>query len=481
MTLGDSAARGAKVALIGQAIKFAIQMTGIMVLARLLSPAEFGLVGMVAAIIGVAAIVADLGFSTAAIQAASISHYQRSNLFWINAGVGLAGGSALALSAGLIASFYGYTQIQPIVWALSAAFFIQSLTPQFTADAARNLRFGLLAIADVLAQFVAVSLAILMAIAGFGVWALVAQTALVPVATLVCLAASSRWVPSFPRRVPMKSLVHFGVNTFAVQVLNYLSSSIDSVLIGRFLGATQLGYYDRAFQLFKVPIQQAMGPLTRVMLPLLSRHQKDLGVLGQYLRNAQLVLMYGVVSVLVFVSAAGTPIVTTILGRDWLPAAQILPIFAVGGVFQVLGYVYYWAFLATGQTSIQLRYAFFTRLLMIALLIGGVQFGLHGVAIAVSLGLAMNWVVLSAIAVPKIGIRVRPLLQATMRPLVTHVAMFGAVSITAIGFTPLVGDGVLLLLLLVLVAAIFYGGMYVLFRSVRGDIRTVYAFVRRAI
>ncbi|PPG52783.1 lipopolysaccharide biosynthesis protein [Rathayibacter sp. AY1E9] len=427
MSTGSAAAKGAKVTLLGQWSKFVLQTASTVVLARLLAPDDFGLFAMVVAIAGLATLLGDFGLSTASIQAKEISQHQRSNLLWLNVLVGLVVAAVFFSCSTVIAAFYARPELEDVARALSLNFVLQSVTTQFVANASRNLRFRLLAVADVSAQAVAFATAVVIASVGGGVWALVLQQLTISAAMLIIVVSTSRWVPSLPHRAPMRPLLTFGLNTFGVQAVNYISANVDNVLLGRFWGPQALGFYDRAYQLFRLPVQQIAAPMSRVALPILSRHQDDLRTMNRYLQRAQVFIVYVLGAAFFLAAALAPPLVELVLGPQWSISASLFAILAIGGLFQSMGYVYYWAFVSLGLTGLQLRYSLITRTFMVLLIVAGVPFGSTGVALAVSLGLLLNWLVLSLFPMRRTGLDVASLLRGAALPMLVHATVFAAV------------------------------------------------------
>lgn len=423
MSDGGRAARGARVTLGGQAIKFALQLTSTVVLARLLSPEDFGLFAMVLAVTGFAALLGDFGLSNAAVQAERISAEQRSNLFWISTSVGATLYLGFFLAAPLIEAFYRVEGLATVVRVMAIGFVLSALTSQFTAHLTRALSFGKLALIDISAQAAGLGLALLLAINGAGYWSLVGQQLAAAGTLFVLTAVLSRWRPLLPHRAPMRPLLTFAANSFGVQALSYVSGNVDSVALGRTSGPDALGLYDRAYQLFKIPVQQIAAPLTRVALPILSRQQSDRAVMSRYVIKAQLGMTYVLGAAFCLGAALASPVIELALGPQWTSAAGIFAILALGGVFQVMGYVYYWSFLACGLTGLQLRFSLVTRGLMIALIILGAFFGPLGVAVAVASSLALNWVVLSLFPMRRTGLDVGRIVRTGLRGIAVNVLM----------------------------------------------------------
>lgn len=480
MSTGRVAAKGAKVTLIGQWSKLVIQLGSTVLLARILAPSDFGLYSMIIALAGLATMLGDFGLSTASIQAKEISQHQRSNLMWLNIGLGVTVATIFFFSAGPIADFYGQPVLEDIAKVLAINFVLQSITTQFSANAARSLRFTLLSVADIAAQVVAFVVAIVLGLFGAGVWALVAQQLTVSLVTLVMITSTAHWLPSLPHKAPMRSLLTFGFNTFGVQVVNYLSSNVDSVVLGRVAGAQTLGFYDRAYQLFRLPVLQIASPMSRVAIPLLSRIQDDLPRINRYLAGAQSLIVY-IVGAIFFVAAAlSEPLIALVLGPGWSQSALFFSILAVGGLFQTVGYVYYWAFVSLGLTGLQLRYSLITRALMIGLIIACSAFGAVGVAVAVSGGLILNWVVLTLFPMRKTGLDVGLLVRSALVPLAVNLVVFVAVAGTRLLWTEnlldivqlLIGGGVTL---------VIYAAAYFAIPAVRRGLSQAFSLIRKAV
>lgn len=427
--LASTAAHGARLTLIAQWTKLALQVISMTVLARLLSPHEFGLYAAAFVFVGLGQLVADFGFSSATMQAKQISRVQQSNLFWINAAVGVVLGIALVSSRHLVSDFYHQPALAPVVIGVAFVFVVQALTTQFTAASARDLRFSLLAIADVTGQVVGVALAIVVAALGGGVWSLVAQQLAVSATIFGTLAVGGDFWPTRPSRAPMVQFLTFGANTFGVQFLNYLSANVDSIVIGRVLGTTPLGLYDKGYQLLKMPVQQIASPLTRVALPMLSRVQDQEDRFVRAVGLLQLGLLYFVGGAFAISAGVAQSLIPFAFGPGWNSAATVFQVLAIGGLFQTLGYIYYWVFLARGRTGTQLKYSIVTRLIMVTLIVISAMHGIVAVAWAVTASLFINWAVLTFGPIRQVMSGVRQLLLSAVRPLLLHLAVFAGLAL----------------------------------------------------
>lgn len=391
-SLGASASRGAAVTVGGQVVRIIVQLTGIMILARLLTPTDYGLLAMVTAIIGIGELVRDFGLSSAAIQAKNLSHAQKSNLFWINTSIGGALTLVTIGASWLIAALYGDDRLQAITAALSVTFLLNGLSTQFRADLSRSLKFGRLVMIETIAQVIALALGLGFAIAGAGYWALVVQQVGQTLAAIILLVILTGWLPGWiSRTAPMRALLGYGVNMFGTQLLAYASRNVDSVVIGARFGAADLGLYNRAFQLMMLPLLQLNAPSTRVALPVLSRLQDDRKRYAAFITFGQSALLTVVGLVLALLGAQAESVIRIMLGDQWLDAVPVFRILLVAGFFQAASYATYWVFLSKGLMRQNLHYALLTRPLMIAAILVGSIWGMYGVAIAYSASIAIMW------------------------------------------------------------------------------------------
>ena len=478
MTLARTAVRGSAASIGGQGFRIVLQLVGLAVLARLLDPADFGVVAMVTAAIGFADILRDFGLSSAAVQAPTVSRGERINLFWANSGLGLLCTLVVAASTPLLVAFYDEPTLVHIVPALSLVLVISGINTQYRADLGREMRFVALASSDVIAQLVGTIVAIVVALAGGGYWAIVAQQLTVALVALVVNVISTRWRPGLPqRRTSIRRFFRFGLSVFGTQVLGYASKNADTVALGAFWGPSVLGVYNRAQQIAVVPLNQINGPLTRVALPVLSRAHLDPDRFARATQRAQLAGAYGTATVLAFVAGLAVPLVAVLLGPGWSEVAPILALLAIAGVFRSLSQLAYWIFLASGRPGVQFKLDLWAQPVLVALIVLGASQGALGAAWAAVAVWPVYWIVGLLIASRTAGLAARPLVGRAVRALLGVALPAGLGSWYASRW---IDEPLLALAAGVLAGVALVAVVTLLVRPVRRDVAEVVTLVRHA-
>lgn len=390
--LGSRAARGAVVAGSAQAVRLAVQLLAVLVLARFLSPTDYGLFAMVVAVIGVGEVLRDFGLSPAAIQAARLTREQRDNLFWLNSGAGLALSLAAAAAAPLIAAAYGRPEVLGITLALAPSFLLSGLATQYRADLTRRMCFTDLAVAEIASSVVGFGSGVVFALLGYGYWALVLQQMIAGVVALVLYVIRARWVPrGWSRSAPMRDLLTFGWSLFSSQLLTYLAGNLDAMIVGSRFGAVQLGLYNRGLQLIRVPMNQMRAPMTTVAQPVLASLQSDRARYLEFASRAQLAVCYPILSAMALVVAAPGPIAHVALGERWLNVVPYLRLIAIGEAASTLAFVGYWMYLSLGLGGALFRFTMATVALRIFAVLVGARFGPIGIAAAYAVVPSALW------------------------------------------------------------------------------------------
>ena len=367
---------------ITQFFRFAVTI----ILARLLFPDDFGLIGMAYIFIGIVRVVNELGLYAAIIQRKDINESHLSTTFWVSLIVGI---TLCLITIGvspLIADFFQEQRVQPILSTLSLIFIIGSFTAIPNALLTKKLNFKKLAIAEIVAELTSGILAIVLALVGFGVWSLVWRMLLGNLFLVIILWAVYPWRPSMIFDfTSFRELFGFSSNVMGARVLNYVQTNMDYLIIGKFLGALSLGYYTIAYQLITFPLRRISWVITRVTFPTFSIIQED----NVRLRKGYLkAIRY--ISLVTFPMIAGLFIispefVTVVLGEKWSPAILPLQILCIAGAVRSVGTVVGSILLPKGRADIQFKWNAITLALLTSAILFGVNYGIVGVAIAVTI------------------------------------------------------------------------------------------------
>ncbi len=378
--------RGGLLTLTSQGAQFVISSVSTIVLARLLTPADFGLVAMVTAITGLAWAFGDLGLSEATIQSHEITHDQVNTLFWINVAVGLGLTLVMVGLAPVLAWFYREPRLKDIAFWLSLTFFTGGLTVQHGAILKRQMRFVPLAVRDVASFALAVSAGIVTALEGGGYWAIVVIPLTINFTRMALSWLMVRWIPALPQRgAKVGSMVAFGGNVSASYLITNLNRSADAVLIGWYWGAGPLGLYSRAYNLLMLPVRQLNAPTGSVAIPAFSRLQNDPERFARYYLRTVNLVMWIAAPIFGFLFVAAQPVIVLALGHQWGEAAPVFQILVIAALGQLLFESILWIFVSRGQSGRLLKLLLVISPIIVASFVVGLPFGIKGVALSGSL------------------------------------------------------------------------------------------------
>jgi O-antigen/teichoic acid export membrane protein len=380
--------RGVIVTLTSQGSLFIIQSVSTMVLARLLTPADFGLVAMVTAFSDLASPFADLGLSQATIQRKEITHDQISALFWINVLIGLGLMLGMATLGPILAWFYREPRLKSIAALVSISFLISGIRAQPEALLKRQMRFTALAIRNIVSLGLAVSVAIAIAWRGAGYWAVVTVPLTAQFMQMALSWVMVRWRPDLPRNTAgVGSMVAFGGNLAASFLTFGVHRNADNILVGWYWGAGPLGLYSRAYSLLMLPLRQLNAPIAGVAIPAFSRIQGSPERFARYyLRAISLVVWVGA-PLFGFLFVGAEPVIRFALGRQWHDAAPVFQILAISGLGQLVLQSTVWLFVSRGESDRLLKLLLTISPVIIGSFVIGLPFGIKGVALSYSLAL----------------------------------------------------------------------------------------------
>lgn len=405
--------RGGMATFGAQGVGFLINLISTALLARLLSPADFGLVAMVTALTGIAGMLKDSGLSAATIQVHTVTHEQVSTLFWLNVllSVGLA--LCIAASGPVIAWAYGQPKLQPIAGAIAATFVFDGLAIQHQALLRRQMRFSVLARIQILSAVLAFVVAAASALRGLGYWSLILQAATQQLAGTLLTWGHCRWVPGRPQRnTGVRRMLAFGGYLTGFNFLNYFARNADNVLIGHVWGSGALGLYSKAYGLLTLPLQQINGPISAVAIPALSRLQKDEEKFRELFGQVLGVMSFLVFPLVAWVLVFRNELIRVFLGPQWVEAAPMLAVFALSAFIQPIGNITGVLYMALGRTRRMLAWGLVGCPWLVASFFVGIRYGAFGVAAAYTVATALMIVPLVAFAIAGTCVRWRDFVVA---------------------------------------------------------------------
>jgi O-antigen/teichoic acid export membrane protein len=380
-SLRSSVVRGIGWKLVAQIATAGTRVVFGVLLAHLLTPHEFGLAGMALVFAGLATIFADPSLGSALIQRREISELDRSTVFWTNLGLGVLCTLVGVLSADAVAGFFSQPEVAPLFEVVSLNFTVNALSSTQIALLTRSMEWRTLEVRQVASVGAGSVLAVALAFAGFGAWAIVGQFLCTGVVSAILLWSISTWRPRFIFSLSsLTSLASFGFSLFFARILAYLNQNADNLLVGRYLGTASLGIYSVAYNLMFAPIARISQPIGQVMFAALSRVPDDLKRLGDaWLKSIKLSSALAVPA-FVGMLVVAPDFVRVVLGERWSEAVPVLQLLCVAGIAEFVVAMNPSLLVAMGRGGSLLRFTTFSSILTIGGFAVGLIWGLIGVA-----------------------------------------------------------------------------------------------------
>jgi O-antigen/teichoic acid export membrane protein len=357
------------------------RMTVALILARLLAPHDWGLAAMVLVFASFVVVFTDNALGTALIQRRQLHPGDRSTVFWLSAGIGLALMLASIFSAGALARFYGEPAVRPLFAAVSVGFLVTALGSTHMALLVRDMSFRRLEIRQIVATLVGAVAGITIALSHLGAWAIVGQQLAEAATSTALLWYLTPWRPSFTfSSASLRRLGGFAGNVFGENLLYQAGRNVSSLLIGRFLGAAALGTYALATNVILVPFSRIAAPLQQVFFPAFSQMRDDREQLADvWIRATRLV---GLISIpaLVGLAVVAPDFVAVVLGHRWDRAVAVIQILAGVGIIQSLQTLTGEVLLALNRAGTLLAFTALWFAATVGAFVLGLHWGILGVA-----------------------------------------------------------------------------------------------------
>ena len=363
-------------------MRFGIQFIVSIVLARLLSPTDFGIYALTAVFIALSTVLVDGGFSTALIQRKDVSAEEQTAVFWYNLLIALILAMVIVAIAPFVARTFGHPVLQSLLYVSAAIVPVSALAAVPAAMLERELRFDLVAKTGLAASTVSGVVGVVAAVNGAGIWtfAYQAMTNALVNTCLIWIIGSWRPLPR-PHLRAAGRLAGFGSLVALSGLLEVAYTQGSSLIIGKLHGTRDLGLYNRAQNLQNLPASVLSAIVTRVALPIFSTKADDKAALRRGVRLAQGIVMLINLPLMAMLAISPDLVIDVLYGPKWLPAAPILAILAVGGVLFPLHAVNLQLILSQGRSDLYLKVEVAKKCIGVAFLAVGSLFGVTGLAI----------------------------------------------------------------------------------------------------
>ena len=387
---GDSASkrallnRSVRWTALAQGLTAILQMGVVVVLARLLEPSDFGLLAMASAVMAIVAAVQTLGTHGPLVQREQVAPVLIDTVFLLNLGLAFVLMIALILAAPLVAAAYQTPAVEPLVQVIAVVLVLYALSGVPGALLARRMQFGAIAVVHTVGAATFAITALVLAWQGYGVWSLVVGTlASASVEAVIMLVAARFWPRLRFSFTELRSIAGYAANMTGVNILNVALRNADSVIIGRWLGASSLGLYGMATRFTRQPVDMfvssVLGP---VLFPAYSRIQSDDALTARTMERAMGGAAFVMFPLLGGVAAVARPFTEGVLGPEWAGATLLLMLMAPVGMLRTLVSATGALFLARDRTHLLLLIHLGGGVLLLCAYLAGVQIGLVAVVVA---------------------------------------------------------------------------------------------------
>jgi PST family polysaccharide transporter len=384
------AALGAFQIILSQGARVILTVSSTIAVARLLDPADFGVVAMAAPVMAFIWIFQDLGFNQAIVQRDTISDQQINAMFWIALIGSTAATAVMLLLSPAVGLFYGDIRAAHITAAFSANVLLAGTALQHSALLHREMKFGRLAAIDILAALVNFVVTVTAAYYLRNFWALWLGGFAGTTVNVILLWSLNKWRPklhvSFSN---IRNMVEFGANLTTFNLINFLHRNLDNILIARVWGAYQLGLYDQSYKLMMFPLQNISNPLARVMIPALSRLQNDPDRYRRTFLLALRVLLAITIPGIAVAASMSDRILPFLLGSQWADAGPIFFWLSLAALPQMVGNATGWLFISCGRARSLRNWGLFSGIVFVSGFVAGLPWGATGVARAYMLSMTL--------------------------------------------------------------------------------------------
>ena len=387
-----------------QVVQFVVGL----VLARILSPEEFGLIGMITVFIAITQSFTDSGFSQALIRKKEATDTDFSTVFYFNFIAGVLLFLVFYLAAPAISDFYDRHELTSIARALGVIIIVNALSITQRTILTRKVNFRQLMKVNLVAAVISGTVGIIMALKGFGVWSLVWRSITGSVIQSLMLFISNRWVPQLSfSRDSFRSLFSFGSRLLVSGLIDTLYRNIYLLIIGKFFSAADLGFYTRADQFTRLPSQNLSGTVQRVSFPVMSQVQDEDQRLKAGYRKLILSTMFVTFFIMLGMAAVAEPMVVTLIGAKWLPSVPYIQLLCLSSMLFPLHSLNLNILNVKGRSDLFLRLEIIKKIMAVPVIIAGIFLSIKALLIGMIIHSVAAWFLNSHYSGRLIGYTIR--------------------------------------------------------------------------
>ena len=389
--LKQKSIRSGLITFASQPLKLILGIGSTAILARLLTPGDFGLLAMVTPLFLLVDSLSNFGLETAVVQKERLDLQQASAIFWRSLKINSILIGTTVLLAPVVAWFYDEEKLTGMVLGLAVGAFSVCLAFQHKALLKRQMRFGVITIIELISLIFSAIVAVAAAKIGWGYWALVLQLSVMQVVQSiaqwwVCDWRPSKYVKDAQMDAELGSTMSYGKHLTGFRFLTRIGMHLDRILIGYVSGANAVGLYSVAYKWAYFPFEQVYFPMFDVAVSSLSRVQHDSDLYRSYSRRGLMPIFAFCMPALAFSFVEARSIILLLLGEQWSEAVPLFRLLAVAVYVVSMYRVTKWLYVSAGQTQRQFRWALIHTPVMIAAVVIGAQWGALGVAIGYTTG-----------------------------------------------------------------------------------------------
>ena len=456
---------------VAQGFQFAVNI----ILARLLFPEDFGIVGMALIFTAFIATINELGLGSAIVQRKNINEKHLSTAFWASIFIGLILCIATIIISPLVASFFEEELVRFIVIVLSVGFVFGSFGVVHRALLEKKIDFKKIAITEIISSVFFGIVSIALALFGFGVWSLVIGSLVKSFVSSMILWIVCPWKPQMIFNYKsFKELFGFGKNVMGSRIIQYFSSNIDYLLIAKFLNASSLGLYTLAYQMAIVLPLKISSIISRVMFPIFSTIQDD-----------NIKMRIGYLKVIKYTSLITFPLFTGLIiiapqfiliamGEKWTQMILPLQILCISGMLKSIGIHVGFILLSKGRSDIHIKWVIFVAIVLPISVLIGIQYGIIGVALAITITSLLLFMIIQKIANKMIDLSFFDFFKALYPAVTCSIILVVTTLLFRILSTFIYLQGIVFLVSSVVVGIISYAlAIYIMYNSIFKEVRVL--------